>query len=147
MIVSLLSIGALAVGIAFGTNSRIAWKFLLWSQNAEFAEEVGVNRESLGFFGACIAGVATAIAGSWIATANGSSPDVGFSYFLTGAGGALLFGRPKPYASLVGGAVLGISGFALQLVVAPSTASLLVFSAVATLLLLRGSSRDSEELR
>lgn len=145
--VTVLSCGLLVGAVRFGGDSQIAWKFRLWSQNAEFAEELGVDRNSLSLFAACAVGVATAIVGCWIATANGSSPDVGFSYFLTGAGGALLFGRPKPGASILGGAILGVFAFTLQLVVAPSVASLVMFLVVAVLLLLRGSSRDSEELR
>ena len=130
------------------SDSTLAWKFRLWSQNSDFAEEIGVDQESLSLFAAAASsGVTTALVGCWVATANGSSPDVGFSYFLTGAGGALLFGRPRPRASVIGGAILGISAFVLQMFVSPTIASTIMFSGVAVLLLIRGSSRESEELK
>jgi branched-subunit amino acid ABC-type transport system permease component len=143
-LLSTVLLGLLAVPIV---KSRHALRLRLWAENRDFAREVGVEQSALRLLASGIGGVSTGIVGSWIATSSGSTIDIGLGHYLLGAGGALLFSMRTPMRALMGGAALALAHFGLQLFVSPSVAQLLVFAAVAVLLLVRGSSRDSEELR
>jgi len=138
---------AACCGLIIWSRTRLGFAFDLWAQNQVFAIEIGISRRMLLIGTGISTGTLVGVAGAYGALANGSTPESGLSLFLYGAGAALLLPKPLLLSSLQGGLVLGILLVLAQLLISPSLATVVVFGAVASALLFRGTSRVSQGLR
>lgn len=134
-------------GLIIWSRTRLGFAFDLWAQNQVFATEIGISRRMLLIGTGVSTGTLVGVAGSYGALANGSTPESGLTLFLYGAGAALLLPKPLLLSSLQGGLALGILLVLAQLEISPSLATVLVFGAVTSALLFRGTSRVSQGLR
>jgi len=135
------------VGLIGWRRSQAGFALELWSEDRSFAREIGISERGLVGHTGIAVGLAIGAVGVWSALSNGSTPDVGLGFFLTGAAGALLFTGPRLWTAGLGGAVVGLVAFSLQLWVSPSGANLILFSAVAAFLVMRGSGRAQQRVR
>ena len=137
----------LIAALAAARRSRQGFALELWAQDRSFAREIGISETNLvGFSGIAVALAASAV-GVWSGLSNGSTPEVGLGYFLTGAGGALLVSGPRLASAAIGGAVIGVAVFMLQLWLSPAQTNMLLFFAIAVFLIARGSGRAEQSVR
>jgi branched-subunit amino acid ABC-type transport system permease component len=137
----------LLAGVIAWRRSQAGLSLELWSQDRSFACEIGISERALvGPTGVAV-GLTAAAVGVWSALSNGSTPDVGLSFFLSGAGGALLFAGPRLGSAAIGGALIGLVAFCMQLLVSPSMANMILFFGIAVFLVTRGSRRAKQRVR
>lgn len=138
---------SVCIGVIIWSRTRLGFAFDLWAQNQAFATEIGISRRMLLVGSGISTGALGGVAGAYGAFANGSTPEGGLILFLYGAGAALLLPKPLLISSLQGGFLLGIVLVAIQLLVSPACATVVLFGAVTAILLFRGTSRVSQGLR
>lgn len=138
---------ALIAGLIAWPMSRVGFALELWAQDRSFAREIGISERNLVAATGIAAALAASTVGVWSGLSNGSTPDVGLGYFLTGAGGALLFSGPRLVSAAVGGAVIGTGVFGLQLWLSPAQTNMLLFLAIGAFLVARGADRLEQGVR
>lgn len=129
------------------TRARRGFALDLWSQDAAFAREIGIERRALAVGNGLAGGMCLGVVGSYFALAGGSTPEIGLPAFLYGAASALLLPGDTIGRSMLGGLVLGPVFVALQLVSAPAVANSILFVLTLILLLVRGTSRSAQHVR
>jgi branched-chain amino acid transport system permease protein len=131
-----------ALLVAFG-RSKAGVGLGLLAQNREFAEELGIQFAKVAPLTGAIAGALAGAAGVCLGAVGGSSPEMGLTAFLYGAGGALVLPRVSPNTALAGGAAFAAVQVILEYCTSASTAQALLFTLILSLVLTRGSSRTA----
>lgn len=153
---SLLTLGTLfgcvmALGLPIGLivwrRSRAGFALELWAQDRDLACEVGIAERGLVRETGILAALVASAVGVWSALSNGSTPDIGLEYFLTGTAGALLFSGPALWYAAAGGALVGLTTFGLQFALSPSQTNMVVFVSIGVFLIARGSARLEQNVR
>jgi branched-subunit amino acid ABC-type transport system permease component len=126
-----LGLGAVVlVGFWIWTKSPGGVQINLLAQNGSFCEEIGISMHQVSLSAALTQAILLGFVGSYVAFASGSEPQVGFGFFLYGAGAALAFRRSTWSATAAGAGLLASVTVLSQLILAPAWSEALTFTGV-----------------
>lgn len=128
-------------------KSRIGFAYRLSSMNEEFANEIGITRSEWSKSSIFLSSACAGVAGVTFLLSVGSSPNLGMQVFLYGVGVALLVGSDSFLVLALVALCFSSTKILSQLYISPAWSESIIYIGVVLVLIFRGLSRDSEEVR